>query len=363
VNRETSLYLDVIRFLAAIAVFLDHVSAQRLTGGLFWQAGPFGPEAVLVFFVLSGFVIGYVTDTRERRPAGYVIARTARIYSVALPALIVTFVLDGLGLVARPDLYSEAWGYQPDGRVWQFFTGLTFTNQLWSLDVHQGSNLSYWSLGYEVPYYIIFGIALFAAPRWRLAGILAVLVVVGPRIASLFPLWLLGVAAYYICARYPIPRRGGMVLCFGAAAAWIGYEALAWRARGSIGVHPRLMGLPTLLDAYLVASLFALHLIGFQAVSPLVAPVLKRFARPIRWTAGATFSLYLFHMPVAQFIASVVPWAPSSTLTRLLVFGGTIAIVFLLAELTERRKEIWRACFEMLFRQATIGWHRVRSAG
>ena len=40
-NRATSLYLDLARFIAALVVFLGHVSGQRLTGGLFWQFGPY----------------------------------------------------------------------------------------------------------------------------------------------------------------------------------------------------------------------------------------------------------------------------------------------------------------------------------
>lgn len=93
-NKPTSIYLDLVRFTAAVTVFFGHVSGSRLTGGLFWQMGPYGPEAVDVFFVLSGFVIAYVYDTREHSLTDYAVSRFARIYSVAIPALIVTFILD-----------------------------------------------------------------------------------------------------------------------------------------------------------------------------------------------------------------------------------------------------------------------------
>src|ERR1700742_1917757 len=85
-NRQTSLYLDLVRFLAALAVFVSHICGQRFTGGLLWQSEPYGDEAVDVFFVLSGFVIGYVTDGRETSTRSFAVARLARIYSVALPA-------------------------------------------------------------------------------------------------------------------------------------------------------------------------------------------------------------------------------------------------------------------------------------
>ena len=67
-NRATSLYLDLVRFTAALVVFFGHICGSRFTGGLFWQVGPYADEAVDVFFVLSGFVIAYVAENRERTP-------------------------------------------------------------------------------------------------------------------------------------------------------------------------------------------------------------------------------------------------------------------------------------------------------
>ena len=62
-TNALSLYLDALRFGAAFVVFVSHYVAERYTGGLFWQSMPYGRTAVLVFFVLSGFVI----VTRGRR--------------------------------------------------------------------------------------------------------------------------------------------------------------------------------------------------------------------------------------------------------------------------------------------------------
>src|SRR5579871_4979281 len=53
----TSLYLDLVRALAAFTVFMGHASGQFFTAGLLWQTGLYDQTAVMVFFVLSGFVI------------------------------------------------------------------------------------------------------------------------------------------------------------------------------------------------------------------------------------------------------------------------------------------------------------------
>ena len=141
-KRETSIYLDGVRFLAAAVVFVGHVSGQRFTGGFLWPVGRYMDAAVMVFFVLSGFVIAYAVSARERTLEEYFVNRAARIYSVALPALLVTFLLDAVGRSVRPGLYSAAWGYQT-GHPWlQFFSGLTSTNQLWGVDIPQGSDVA-----------------------------------------------------------------------------------------------------------------------------------------------------------------------------------------------------------------------------
>ena len=118
-NKEMSIYLDAVRFTAAMSVFFCHISGSRFTGGLFWQMGPYGVEAVDVFFVLSGFVIAYTYDTRERTLLRYATSRFARIYSVAIPALTATFILDAIGRVSRPHLYNASWHYVWHGRMSQ----------------------------------------------------------------------------------------------------------------------------------------------------------------------------------------------------------------------------------------------------
>ena len=71
-------------------------------GGLFWQMQPYGRTAVLVFFVLSGFVVAWVTETKERTLEEYALSRVARLYSVILPALIITAVLDHIAMTIDP---------------------------------------------------------------------------------------------------------------------------------------------------------------------------------------------------------------------------------------------------------------------
>jgi peptidoglycan/LPS O-acetylase OafA/YrhL len=74
--------LDVARAAAACYVVLHHVAKARG-----WSSGPglalrFGQEAVLIFFLLSGFVIFSNERTRATRPSGYYLRRLRGILSV-----------------------------------------------------------------------------------------------------------------------------------------------------------------------------------------------------------------------------------------------------------------------------------------
>ncbi|WP_431311886.1 acyltransferase family protein [Sphingomonas lacusdianchii] len=79
-HRNLSIYLEVLRFAAAVAVVLSHARGI-LFPALPWRLAAHGPEAVAVFFVLSGFVIRFVTvDRNETTWRAYAAARVARIY-------------------------------------------------------------------------------------------------------------------------------------------------------------------------------------------------------------------------------------------------------------------------------------------
>lgn len=351
-NKPTSIYLDLIRFLAAFVVFASHAAGERLTGGLFWQIGPYGAEAVDVFFVLSGFVIAYVGDTREHDWMEYAVSRCARIYSVAIPALLVTFFLDAFGRIAAPGLYSAAWGYAWDGRLSQFLHAISFTNQLWFNQVPPGSDLPFWSLGFEIWYYIVFGIAVFAARSSRALAVIVALLIMGPKIDAMLPIWLMGVAAYYGCSKVVIPIALGWLMCFGAILVWILYEVIAWHFGRPIA--PNWIGRAHIIQDYIVGTLFMVHLVGFQRISHIPAPILAKFKWPIRWAAGSTLTLYLFHLPLLQFIVAESIWPVTAWQTRSMVFFGVPIIIFVIAQFTEKKKIFWRDGFRNLFQSLSV---------
>ncbi len=340
-NRETSIFLDLIRIVAAFAVFLSHASWHAHTGGVLWQLASIGREAVDVFFVLSGFVIAHVVATRETTAKGYVINRIARVASVSIPALLVTWGLDAIGRAYRPELYQGFCCDNGGAPVWQMLRNLVFMGNVWSAGVSPGSDIPYWSLGFEAWYYTAFGLLTFLPGRagWVAA---AVLLAAGPGIAILFPLWLLGV----LCWRWHgvVLGRGWSWGLFLGGMLGVVLAAAGQQRHGQIyddfAITAARFG--DYAQDYLVGGLFAVGLVGFFGVSRAFGPLLGRVAGPVRWAAGATFTLYLFHVPLIRFIVAVSPWPVESFGVRAAVLAGVPLVVLLLAELTERRKAVWR---------------------
>jgi peptidoglycan/LPS O-acetylase OafA/YrhL len=75
-----SLYLDLVRLLAALTVLLSHFAYTRISGGDYLIFRRFGADVVIVFFVLSGYVIAYVTEEGERSAMDYAVNRFAFVF-------------------------------------------------------------------------------------------------------------------------------------------------------------------------------------------------------------------------------------------------------------------------------------------
>ena len=191
-NKQFSIYLDLVRFTAAVLVFISHV--PHFAGGWGWQLSGFGHEAVVIFFVLSGFVISYVVFDKNENLQKYTVSRLSRIYSVAIPALLLTLLLYYVGQAINPDAFSTLNEKLKDP-MWTLASATLFINQSW-IATPTFSNLPYWSLGYESLYYVFFGVFVYIKGSKKLFILLLLLVIMGPSIILYLPIWLAGVLCF-----------------------------------------------------------------------------------------------------------------------------------------------------------------------
>ena len=341
-NRWNSAFLDVVRLGAALLVFLGHLNYDYLIGP-FWGGisfSRFGMDAVIVFFVLSGFVISHVVKVKENSPSIYLSTRVSRLLSISLPALFITIICDQIGLQFNPDFYAHAWWYQDDHWIFRFVSNFFLINQLWFLDIRPFSNGPFWSLGYEIWFYIFFaGYVFSGSRRWLVTIVLFILA--GPRVLILYPLWLLGVHLYNKCNDFDIGIFASVLLAFIPIVLWCyfrlyGTDDLITHAvfgnyyEGS----KRLLGRSyNFLDAYLVGVLVYCHFFGVSNLLKKLPDRLipNRIYQSIRYLASGTFAIYATHYPIIHLIAAINPYGKNYYLVFI-----PLLVAFLVTSIGER---------------------------
>lgn len=334
-----SAYLDLLRILAAATVFVSHALRPPFSdlAGSWLQV--LGHDAVIVFFVLSGYLVTYAASERETALSSFVVARLARLYSVAVPALLLTLVLDLAGRGIDPAAYPRSYEYEHWPRYLLFFA--TLASEVWFLAEDVFSNIPFWSLSYEAAFYAIFAAAHFYRGRRAvlLTGGLALLA--GPKILLLLPPWLVGVALYRWRGRLPLRLPGARLLLAASLAALLAVKLAGLDTSINQAVDEALGGMP---DRWLRYSRFALGdlllalLIGLNLLAARHAftrPPGPGLRRRLRSLAGMTFTLYLFHYPVMKLLAVATG---SATIAAL----ATLALVPPLAFIGEWRRDWWR---------------------
>lgn len=343
--RGFSVYLDAVRVTAALVVFGAHATGPAFLTGVPWLQD-FAHDAVITFFVLSGYVIAHTAATRDRDLGAYGVNRSARIYSVALPAVLLVPVLDQIAMGWRPDLYGRQYQYEALWLYVPFF--LVFATDLWFLAEDAFSNVPYWSLCYEVWYYVLFAAVFFLRGSRRIAAIGAVLLIMGPRLWLLLPLWAAGAWAALSVPRVPAPRLAFALSLTGLAAVkatGLDTAADGW-VNGLLGGWPEshlryskyFLG-DWLIGALMLTNILAARTCGFHGLTR--GPV----RRPIVAVASISFTIYLFHVPLLKFFTAALDHDPASveSWTVLMVAVGVALIGLGLA--TEHQKRHVRRLF------------------
>jgi len=327
-----SAFLDVLRFSAAIVVFIAHFShPDYLDHGVYRYN--WGVYAVGIFFVLSGFVIRFITRFRPTTVRSFLTDRLSRIYSVLVPSLLFT-------LLATAILTPQHFAHDLLASIVNFFA----LGELWGKELLPSSNPVYWSLCYECFYYVFYGIGFFMSGSKRIFWLLAVALLVGSPILVLLPLWLMGAAVYDLYERLDkTPERSlkwlaviGVVASIAAAGAHtlhLQNSALLLSAKDAghpltqfIRDHhyrPLLRSNPKFYVSGIITSYFVLvvFLLDKSKIDHRAKAIVI-----IRRIADGTFALYLFHVPMLMLIRRFIPYSGSSAWQRGLIAIGVISL-------------------------------------
>jgi peptidoglycan/LPS O-acetylase OafA/YrhL len=350
ISHNLSLYLDFLRFSAALAVFFAHANNFILPN----RIALYGQESVAVFFVLSGFVISYVVSKKETDWRNYTIARMARIFPVAVLTIILTIVVDKIGLSVNPSHYAELndafGGFFKNETFFSAAVSLMFLNQIWFSHVVFGTAEPYWSLGFEVQYYIFFGIISFLSRKKLVVALCIWSAICGPKIIMYLPLWLIGVVCQQAADRDLIKsRKLALFILYGSSMMFLSI----WKIFRDDSTTMFETYLPTqeLINFIYFTSLGAMAALNILAFNTLFKDVIlfpRWLAKTIQWLAGGSFTLYLLHQPIMVMLSSFAPIALSDRGTGLVATVFAFLLLFALAEIAERRKSFFAILFGRL---------------
>jgi peptidoglycan/LPS O-acetylase OafA/YrhL len=306
--------LDFLRATAALLVLFGHtrdayfhntdVLAQPgLFLKLFYFITGLHHEAVVIFFVLSGFLIGgSLADSMQRGSfdlVRYLVARFVRIYIVYIPALVIaeavflfgSLLLNDPGAGDNRPLFSQQ---QLDfGGVSQAICHLAglqrFSCPAWD------QNPALWSLGYEWALYL-FAPAMIGLIVWKASPGLRL--IVGVLICAIaatvcrlpgegmfwFIVWFFGTGSYRILRAGLVPLPAGLL----GAGLIIAGMAL------------RLLYAARMLETDIIIAAGVAIMIACRPVVEF--PLAPRLSG---WAAGFSYTLYAIHTPLLYLAVAI----------------------------------------------------------
>jgi peptidoglycan/LPS O-acetylase OafA/YrhL len=323
-------YLDLWRVICALLVLIFHAQAFGFLGTQLPSLNNLAHHAVIIFFVISGYSIASAAQRMQTESAAdqrtqfvanrFLKSRLSRIYSIALPALILAVVLDFASGVNRSDLYPT-WQYSK----WPVHLGFNalFLGELWGMTYHPFSIFPYWSLHYEVWFYLLLATTLVQSLPRKVILFVLVFALMGPKIWLLLPCWLFGLAVFRLSNRrktmpakpsdHP-PLRRPLLFAFavflGLYAAVLFSDLLIWANHLSLAFENMIKDIfPSAFQArglsyskkfladWIVAALFAFSLVMVSRVPANThhqTPT-STVARLVKWLAPHTYGIYLLH--------------------------------------------------------------------
>lgn len=287
---ERASFIHATRFVAALivagahlrsAMFVDYkaVAAPPIWFAALATLSGFAGDAVMVFFVISGWLVGgSLLDARKSKHVyrDYAIARTRRLWSVMLPLFLIQAMLhpaqvpDLLGPYGAVTLAGNLLGLQT---VWTSFFG---------------GNFPLWSLANETAYYVSFALLLAVfdcnlSTRRRaicLATLCAYAAILTPSIRLYFVIWLIGALA----TRAPLGQ-----LRFRAAV-----RHLSGTVFFLLVLYKRYYGHINEISYDIASSVSFAVLLATLPIGRTAPGANTRVAR----LAGFSFSLYVLHVPL-----------------------------------------------------------------
>ncbi len=365
-----SVLMDLVRGLAAVLVLLEHwrniffVDYFEIPAHRAYFAAPYlltsaGHQAVVIFFVLSGYLISRSIFSMFGRHAWswkvYLTHRLVRLWVVLIPGLLLCALWDQIGLSRQiaPALYGGANfnhltpAIAPVHKLSVFFGNLFFLQTIRTPPF--GSDGALWSLANEFWYYILFPLALISFRRHAKLPQRLLSISLLAFLTWFLPAQILGMGLIWLCgtalALAPTLRVGPRA----RVCATLLYTPILFLLAKKQHLSPAIDQYGDYLLA--IATFFFLWiLLSARTVVPHSAGV-----RCIRELSRFSYTLYIVHTPILILLVALVAgdnrWVPTPmhVLAALGILCFVVHYAYLVASLTEFRTDILRGWIERCF--------------
>lgn len=311
--------LDSIRGLAALFVLFSHIllifpiiaedikSSGWLT--LILKNTPFhlfwgGHQAVLIFFILSGFVLSLAfINGKNQSYSSYIIKRVCRLYIPFIVAILIAVILNSIFYSERPLGNLSNW----INNQWSNFNWHDIVNHVFFIGKYNTNvfNGPIWSLVHEMRISIVFPLLMLFLLKfnWKINILMAVILsvvgqglskITGPdnigyfitlHYASLFVLGAL-LAKHKQRIIESITSSNNIIRALLLILSWLMLTYSYWFFPNIGLIHK------SIINDW-VASLGALLLISISLSSPLVIKFLT--TKPLLYLGKISYSFYLYH--------------------------------------------------------------------
>lgn len=365
-SEEKSNLLHLVRWVSAVMVVLGHtLMVDRYIFGLaqideiYLYVASNHHSAVIVFFVLSGYVISFAS--KEYIGDGvnpvktYLIDRWSRIYSVLVPGILLTLAVDQTIRQFFPAIYLNPSIFPQDYFELRLFSSLFSLQGTWGYRMQLGSNSALWSIGYEFTFYILFAVYIYFGKQfyrsivfWLIAVLF--LFIRGPLIMWYMLLWLMGVFAQYLEGRYNSKRGGGLLM---------GLLLVVFLFNHFL-IREDIFNLPYFVNDFLFAIPVALmFLFDYRSIVP---GSLKNFNI---WLASFSYTLYVTHLPILFLSYCLLSLTKARVAvgpewTSLLMTINCLIFAHFFSKVSEQRRSAYKA-FAVKVLHFLKGWQHARA--
>jgi peptidoglycan/LPS O-acetylase OafA/YrhL len=307
--------MGIIRLFLAVIVVADHLRGAALApAGLningYYKLGLSAPAAVMLFYVISGFLISYALKHKYHDTAAFYRSRILRIFSLYWPLFFLMILLDfnqARSVLSWPPNF--VCGALLIGSDWTVALGAR-PDDYWGC--FPAALAPAWTLGAELTFYAIAPFLLVRWPRIALGTFavsavlrVTVLVTLGPVdtwtyyfFPSTICFFLLGHIAHLASERWPLPRFASWTLLAAAAV----------------------LSSPSALQQTWDNPHFYLALSCFAAALPGVFYATKNSIF-LNWIGDLSFPLYLIHPTVLYLLLNPSSFTGSYVGPRLIALG------------------------------------------